>query len=147
MQVWSALVLAVAVLLGGYWVAGLRAGVSHRRHCRALSRRRGKGSFTQLAARMVWRCLSEQQARALYGFLYSYGAPGFDILPSDSLARDFGVGGRHGVPTFEFLDDLRALLDLPRDCGRGGARPETVADLVQMLDREAEAAHNSQRPG
>ncbi len=134
-----------ALLLIGLLLSGLRAGWKLRRHAQSLRRQRGPGSLDAFRLRAHCHHLSEERVAKLYSILASHSAPGFEIALEDTLEREFGVGTRWGVPLSEFLDDARALLDLPRP-GTSAAEPVTVADLVAVLDGEAGPAPIAEIP-
>ena len=136
MQPWQLSVLAVAALFAVYFIVGMGAGLRRRRFGHVLARERGSGSFATFASRVPRAHLTDKQLEAIYTFLRAHGAPGFDIFPSDSLRREFGIGDRHGVPVGEFVDDLRALLNLPRGRRAAPLKLQTVGELVAMLDDE-----------
>lgn len=140
MAVWQLLVVGLALLSVGYFAHGMRAAIRHRQHARVLARVRGPGSITSFGSRIARAHLTDVQLNVIYTFLRAHGGPSFDIFPSDSLSRDFGVGRRMGVPFAEFLDDLRALVDLQRAREVPSPTPQTVGELVALLDAEAGTA-------
>jgi hypothetical protein len=137
MDLWSTVLLVGAVGFGIYFARAAAAGAMHRRHCRLLARQRGSGSFSAFRSRLKTDTLTEPQLAEIYAFLRAHGAPGFDILPTDSLEQEFGVRRRYGVPIAEFLDDLRVLLGLPRVERVNPGELQTIGDLLEELDRES----------
>jgi len=146
-NLWIAAVVALTAVFAVILAREIVAGLRHRRHCKRLAAERGAGSKDAFRARMQPTAnLTAPQIDVIYAFLSAHAWPGFDIMPHDSLQREFGVGGRFGLSLSDFLDDLRAQLNLPR---RRAARPpelRTVGELIAFLDREAEDSGRGRLP-
>lgn len=118
-------------------VLSLRQGFRHWRYCRSLARERGPGSYQVFAEQFPVCHLSTGQQETLFAFLSAYCYRRFRILPEDRLSTVLGVGRSHGVVPSDFLDDVRAELRLPRDRELPCPFPETIGELVALVDDEA----------